>query len=384
MASRSSRGAVTKTAIVLLAVPLLAQTPAPDSGTPQSPSQRVNERIQALQKESDALASHEQTLLVELRKLEIDRQIKVEQLAQIDRDLTETQRKLADASQRAEALRKSADEQRPDVEARLVQLYKLGRAGYWRLMLDVEDLRSVGRAYRTAAAMSQLDRDRIEQHQRTLAALDRERKALETRAKQIVALKDEAARARAAIDRTVAARSALVDSIDVRRDLNAQMTGELQAAQQRLQASVNQLDGTRSEAVTLPFRPFQGALPWPLRGTLTRGFGRESNTRFGTVLVRNGVELTTPENQIVHPIHEGTVAYADQFTGYGNLVIVDHGDRAYSLYGYLSSLSVTRGDRVDLSTELGLSGRNPSGTPALYFELRIDGKAVNPLQWLKR
>ena len=147
---------------------------------------------------------------------------------------------------------------------------------------------------------------------------------------------------------------------------------------------MNQLDGARSEAVTLPFRPFQGALPWPLRGTLTRGFGRESNTRFGTVLVRNGVELTTPENQIVHPIHEGTVAYADHFTGYGNLVIVDHGDRAYSLYGYLSSLSVTRGDRVDLSTELGLSGRNPSGTPALYFELRIDGKAVNPLQWLKR
>ena len=83
-------------------------------------------------------------------------------------------------------------------------------------------------------------------------------------------------------------------------------------------------------------------------------------------------------------VHEGTVAFADQFTGYGNLVILDHGEGAYSLYGNLSSLSVARGDRVEAQGPVGASGRNPSGNPSLYFELRVDGKPVDPLQWLKK
>jgi septal ring factor EnvC (AmiA/AmiB activator) len=98
----------------------------------------------------------------------------------------------------------------------------------------------------------------------------------------------------------------------------------------------------------------------------------------------NGVEISLAEGRPVHAVHEGTVAFADQFTGYGNLVILDHGDGAFSLYGHLSSLGVARGDRVDALATVGTSGRNPSGNPALYFELRVDGKPVDPLQWLKK
>ena len=90
------------------------------------------------------------------------------------------------------------------------------------------------------------------------------------------------------------------------------------------------------------------------------------------------------EGQPVRSVHEGTVAYADQFAGYGNLVILDHGNRAYSLYGFLESMDVTRGSRVEAGKPLGTSGRDPSGNPALYFELRVDGTAVDPLQWLKK
>ena len=66
------------------------------------------------------------------------------------------------------ALTGEAERQRPDVEARLVQIYKLGRAGYWRLLLDVRSLREVGRAYRTAAALGRIDRDRVEDAVRAL------------------------------------------------------------------------------------------------------------------------------------------------------------------------------------------------------------------------
>jgi septal ring factor EnvC (AmiA/AmiB activator) len=364
---------------------LFAQTPAPtsDQSTADAASKRAAERIRALQKESDALASQERTLLVELRKLEVDRELKTEELANAERELRSTREKVAATSARAAALQSTADTQRPEVERRLVDLYKLGQAGYWRLLLDVDNLRSIGRVYRTAAALNRLDRDRVQQHERTLLSLQQERDSLEAHVREVTALQERSLAAKAAIDRAVAARTALVASIDERRDLNAQLTGELEAAQQRLQGTVAQLGG-RGGAVMLPLAPFRGALPWPAQGIVTGRFGRQTNSRFGTSIARSGIEVSMPEGQPVRVVHEGTIAYADQFTGYGNLVIVDHGDSNYSLYGYLSSIEMTRGTHVDAQAQLGASGRDPSGNPALYFELRIDAKPVDPLQWLKK
>ena len=369
-------GAVT---IPLLSATLAAQTPA-------DIQKRAADRLAALQKESETLASQERTLLVELRALEVDREIKAERLAQVEREAGDVQAQLAEASDRAASLQKQVEEQRPDVEARLVNLYKMGQAGYWRLLLDVEDLRDVARAYRTASALGRIDRDRVREHADTLKALAAERAALEARANQLHALEARAREARAAVDRALAARTALVKSIDERRDLNAQLTGELQDAQQKLQETIAQIAAGRATAasLSLPLRPFQGALPWPSEGVVMRRFGRQQSRDGRMSLARNGIELSLPEGQSVHAVHEGTVAFADQFTGYANLVIIEHGERCYSLYGNLQSLSVKKGDRVEPGTTVGLAGRNPAGNPSLYFELRVDGKAVDPLQWLKR
>jgi septal ring factor EnvC (AmiA/AmiB activator) len=384
MGSRCSKATWTGAAVAVFgAVVLLAQAPA-DRSRLQTPAQRAAERIRSLQRESDALAVQEKTLLVELRALEVERQLKTEQLASVERDVRATEDRLTAAVARTAALRNDADTQRPAVEARLVRLYKMGHAGYWKLLLDVDDLQAIGRAYRTAAAMNQLDRQRIEEHQHTLDALARERQTLEAQAASLSRLHAQAISARSAIERAVAARTRLVASIDARRDLNAQLTGELEAAQQRLQGTVAQLGAARAPAAALPLRPFKGVLPWPAPGIVTGRFGRQKATATGPGLARTGIDVSLAEGQPVKSVHEGVVAYADQFTGYGNLVILDHGEGAYSLYGYLGSMDVARGDRVEAQTPLGESGRNPSGNPALYFELRIDGAAVDPLQWLKR
>ena len=144
--------------------------------------------------------------------------------------------------------------------------------------------------------------------------------------------------------------------------------------------------------MSLPLKPFRGALPWPANGVVISRFGPPppapsagQTPAWGTVRQgRNGIEISMAEGRPVRAVHEGTVAFADPYTGYGNLVIVDHGDSAYSLYGHLDALDVKKGDHVDPQTRLGSSGRNPNGNPALYFELRIDAKPVDPLQWLKR
>jgi septal ring factor EnvC (AmiA/AmiB activator) len=368
-----------------LVLPLAAQTPAPqERDRAAAVAKRAEERLRTLRKEADALAAQAKTLLADLRRLEIERQISVEQLAKIERDREDVERQLDAAEAKAAVLAEMAAAQLPDIEARLVQLYKMGRAGYWQLLLNVDDLQAAGRAYRTVSTLNAIDRARVNEHYATLDALARERKTLQERATQLEALKAEAARARAAADKAVVARTALVDSIDARRDLNAQLTGELQDAQAKLQASMAQIDGGRSAPPALALRLFQGDLPWPGRGPVLRHFGRQPSSRFGTAIVRNGMEIGVPEGQPVRSVHEGTVAFADQFEGYGNLVIVDHGARAYSLYGYLGALGVNRGQRLDAQAAVGTAGRNPAGNPALYFELRVDGTAVDPLQWLKK
>lgn len=361
----------------------MAQAPADRSQT-EALAKRAAERLAGLHREAESLASQERSLLAELRKLEIDRTIKVEQLAQVERDVADVQQQLVTATRRTDALEGDAERQRPDVEARLVQIYKMGRAGYWRLLLDVTNLRDIGRAYRTAAALGRIDRDRVGEHRRTMTALARERATLQARAGELEALQRKARAASVAVQRAVAARSSLVTSIDTRRDLNAQLTGELQDAQRKLQATLAQVSAGRPAAAgALPLRPFQGALPWPADGVLSARFGKRAPGTAGPP-VRNGIELSLPEGHPVHAVHEGTVAFADVFRGYATLVIVDHGDRIYSLYGHLGSAVVHKGDRVDASSPVGLAGRNTSGNPSLYFELRVDGKPVDPLQWLKR
>src|SRR5687768_14228379 len=217
---------------LLLGISLTAQPP-PDRQATEALARRAADRLAALQREAESLAKQERGVLAELRKLEVDRAIKVEELAAIQRDTRGVQARLAATTAQAKRLQGEAERQRPDVEARMVQLYKMGRAGYWRLLLDVNNLREVGRAYRTAAALERIDRDRVEEHRRTLAALAGERAALETRAKELAGLQRRGRDAAAAITRAVEARAALVRSIDERRDLNAQLAGELQDAQQK-------------------------------------------------------------------------------------------------------------------------------------------------------
>ena len=369
-----------------LTLPARAQPPNTEQRRIEGLAQRARERILALQQEADDLATQEQSLLVELRRLEVERQLNAESLIQIDADLDETTRQLTETVEQVQQLGHTVAAQRPAVEARLVELYKLGRPRYNRLLLGVEDLRSLGRAYRLVSVLAELDRRRITEHRQTLAELRSSQAALEMRQAEVEALQAEALSARRRANRTIAAESVLVRSIDERRDLTAQLTAELQVAHQLLQATLAGMatGGPPSPApVALPLRPFRGDLEPPVAGEVALPFGRQQQTRFGTTIIRNGIEISAREGSLVKAVHEGQVAFADTFTGFGNLVILDHGGQSYSLYGYLSSLAVERGTHVDEQTILGTVGRAPAGASALYFELRIDGEPVDPVEWLQ-
>ena len=349
----------------------------PERARTEALARRATERLQALQREADRLAADERTLLGDLRKLEIERQIKAEELKRVSADSDKVQTELNQIGGRMDALRKSATAELPELQQRLVEVYKLGQARYLRLLLSTPDLRRLGQSTRTVAALAKLDRDRAATHARTLAELKRERQALDTRRVEFAALRTAAEKAQSAAQRATQAKTDLIRDIDKRRDLNVQLSSELQNAQQKLQGTLRDLAaGTPAADAQLPLRPFRGALEWPVDGPVTRKFGNGS--------AANGIEIAAPEGAVALAIHDGTVAFAGPFSGFGNLVIVDHGAQTFSLYGDLLEIVVKKGARIDHGQPVGTAGPIPSGTEGIYFELRVDARPVDPLQWLKK
>jgi septal ring factor EnvC (AmiA/AmiB activator) len=371
-------GGLATAVFVALAQTLFSQSS--DRTRTEALARRAAERLRALQKEADALATQEGTLLGDLRKLEVDRQVKAEELQQIAADSTQVATELASNAQRTRDLEHQESSGRPELSNRLVDIYKLGQGRYLRLLLSTTDMRQVGQAARLLSALAKLDHDRVVTRQRTLDDLKRTRLTLEDRRHRLENLRAKAQSAEAALARSARARNDLIHDIDSRRDLNAQLVGELEAASQKLQLTLRDLANAPGDAASLPIRPFRGDLEWPI--TSTAGLRRSS--RSASSPTSAGIDINAAEGTPVAAVHEGVVAYADAFGGFGNLVIVDHGAQSFSLYGNLLEMSVAKGARIERGDTVGTVGPAPAGPPELHFELRIDGQSVDPLQWLRK
>src|SRR5207244_6690505 len=140
------------------------------------------------------------------------------------------------------------------------------------------------------------DRERVVAHQQTLTQLQRARRQIEDRSRKLKALRADAERAERAAAAAANTRADLVRDIDRRRDLNAQLAGELQAAQQKLQQALRDIavGALAADPTPLPVRSFRGALDWPVVGPIRRRFGRGAGSRAAE---SKGVEIAA---------HEGT------------------------------------------------------------------------------
>lgn len=342
---------------------------------------RAAERIRSLQREADQLAAQSRSVFGELRKLELDRAIAQQRVTEADAALQAVTAERDAAAERVERLEAARVASTPGVAERLVSIYKRGRGGYARLLLSSDDPRAFGRLTRGVAAIATLDQVRVDTHRRTLEAERQALQDLEARRQQVASSQQAAADARAGLDKAVQARNAAIDRLDARRDLAAQYVVELQQAQAALERAVGTVGVTPTD---LPFQPFRGALDWPVRGRVLTRFGPSRDARFGTAIVRNGIEIGAPEGTPVQAVHGGVVAYAAAFAGFGTLVIVDHGGGAFTMYGHLAEARVQRGARVPRLGVIGTVGVAPAGAEALYFEVRVDGRPADPLQWLRR
>lgn len=153
----------------------------------------------------------------------------------------------------------------------------------------------------------------------------------------------------------------------------------------REEADRARAQGREPQPYTGDFARGQGALDWPVRGELVGRFGPEKHPRFGTTVLNNGIDIATGIGSPVHAVAKGRVDYAsDDYGTYGQMLILNHGDGYYTLYGHLSEIRVAVGQEVTPSQVIGLSGDTGSLKGAiLHFEVRKGAAAVNPEDWLQ-
>ena len=126
------------------------------------------------------------------------------------------------------------------------------------------------------------------------------------------------------------------------------------------------------------FASLSGGLSPPLAGKVVTRFGRQHDTTFDVTIENRGVEIESSSGASVKSVGQGEVAFAGAVSGFGNVLIVQHGGGLFSVYGRLETFLVKQGDAVKKGTAVGRLPESPSGKSVLYLELRAGGTAIDP------
>jgi len=378
-----------KAVLLILALALAgAQQDAPPAATTAAPAQsdearleKVKERRAALEQELKRMRGEEKSLLGEVERLELELQLRGEELTEIQISLRRTRAELDATVARVGELERSLAAARPALARHARALYKLGDMSYLRLLLSIDRPSDFFRGYRLITTLARRDNARVASFRTDLQAFTTEKAVLEERTRESVALRNRLAAARRNLDAQRARKTELLTSLVERKELNAAYVEELAQAETRLQEL---LSGLTEGQVDVPLGAFRGSLPWPVEGLVRAGFGRRKHPRFDTYTIHNGIEIEAPPDAPVRAVHGGRVVFAERFRGYGLMVVLDHGGKHHSLYAQLADIQVTLGQQVAAGTVLGTA--DPAGTagPGVYFEMRYQGRPEDPESWLAK
>lgn len=132
------------------------------------------------------------------------------------------------------------------------------------------------------------------------------------------------------------------------------------------------------------FSSLKGLLKMPVKGKITCFFGRHTNSQTKTVNFKTGIDIKADRGEPICSVYDGQILYSSWFKGYGNMIIIDHGNHFYTVYAHAEELFKAKGDYVEAGEVIATVGDTGSMIgPKLYFELRRHGKPINPLEWLK-
>jgi len=262
--------------------------------------------------------------------------------------------------------------------------YLMGRQQQVKLLLNQQQPAEVGRMLVYFSYFSQAQQASITAMHNTLQQLDTIQTGIQEKTRSLYSLQEKQHRQAARFRLRKQQRERLLARLNKQLNSQGDELKRLQQNKKQLQALVYSLqdlltDIPANTSLQRPFRALKGRLRWPARGHLVRRFGHR---RGASGLKLQGVLIEAPEGGQVRAVAQGRVAFADWLRGFGLLLIIDHGDGYMSLYGQNQALYKEVGEWVDSGEMVATLGASGGHTEAgLYFEIRHNGRPVNPLRW---
>ena len=351
--------------------------------------QVLRERIQALQGELETKESEQREARDALRDSERAISSANRALAALSRERQQLQAESVRLSTERKNLERALAERRAAVERVLLMRQAFVAPDVLRAALSGDDPADFGRRLHYVSYVSRAAAALINGYRADLERLSRLQLEAQARRQRLAAVEQDSRADRQKLVREREARRGVLSRTATEIRKSRREISVLRADEGRLARLVEGLGRVLARVEAVPEKSSQGEAFSKLRGKLRLPVRGELRGRFGAPRGASGIEakgvfIRAPEGEPVRAVARGQVVYADWMRGFGNLMIVDHGENYLSIYANAEALLKTVGDAVGpgepLATTGSSGGREETG---LYFELRHLGRAFDPLSWVK-
>ena len=344
--------------------------------------------------------AEEETLLEELEGIDEKLAIQKKKLAGLKERLAAQEKLIAAKIAELQEVMLTKEAASDKVKRRLLAFYRMGKTGFMNVIFSTSslaDLLSLQEYYRV---MVEHDQKLINGYREKIARLTRIRDELQVEKDRLLRVIAGIKAQEEALAKTRAARIELLDRIHTEKRLYQRALAEMERAARRLRERISRLrsryqgkaarrDGRRdTEKKKRPVRGFaslKGRLAPPVEGTVTTLFGKNRKDRFGITTFASGIDIRTDDGAAVRAVAAGRVVYAGTLRGYGRIIIIDHGQKYYTLASRLAEILKQEGDDVAAGEVIGtMSEQEGIFGEGLHFEIRHGTEPLDPMKWIKK
>ena len=390
--------------------------------TTLAPGADVKQQLQGIKKEIkekklliNKTTRVENTVTVELAKIDKSLMEKQASLNALNRELQQSERNYQRTENEIENLRKEIEDRKHQIQKRLVSLYKAGYVGDIRFFFSPEPFPQMLENLRYSRCLLENDKKMVTEYNGRIDALKQLQGKLVNDADKKGKIKSDIEQKKNEIESEKKNKSDYLAKVKQDKRNYQSSLHDLEENSRRLQAIIQRLEAIsrkqRMEAAAkkrvnkekehtstvekkvetvIPsssdtgFAAQKGRLAMPARGKITGKFGRQKHPQFNSYTFNNGISISAPSGSDVRSVYDGKVIYAQYFKGYGNMIIIDHGNGYFSLYAHNSRILKKTGTNVAKNDIIASVGDIDSANgPSLYFEIRYQGKPIDPSPWVR-
>jgi len=351
----------------------------------QKELQFLRKKIALQEKTINMVGAKESTVLKHLQKIGTQLKLKKRELTIYQLNYKVNQKKILSLIQRYKKAEQKLKYQKKVLGLRLRSIYKEGPVYPLKIIFSSNNITDLLQQIKYMNLIARQDSELLYEYKKKLENIKEDKRVLFSARAKIINLKEKTILKKKEIERAKQIKSKFLKKIKKKKSLNIKTRKELVVASNNLNTLIKKLLAKLVSGEGLDISDKKGRLKLPLNGQILNKFGRKRVKEYDSYIVYNGINVKAKMGSFVKAVFSGKILYAGELEGYGNLVIIGHGNKYHSLYGHLDDIKVSVDKIVKTGEIIGLSGDSGSlEGEVLYFELRKNGKPIQPLPWFRK